>query len=149
MPDTGRSSNGDSSESEGLRRSQRRYAALFTLFASPVTQITLNARPLGVDKTNMDIQQVSNVIEEVERKVEEIKCLLSHPVSRSKKKLNLLIRGTNKTRHPPMVFSAGSIHKLQHCVRGPPGGNGRVVLSRHEIQGLDVDRSSPMDPWKT
>jgi predicted SpoU family rRNA methylase len=48
----------------------------------PVTHITLNARPLGTEKTNFHMQQISNVMGKVKRDVveaksdvEEVKCM--------------------------------------------------------------------------
>ena len=40
-----------------------------------VTNITLNVRPLGAEKTHLVVQQMSNDIGEVKHNVVEVKCL--------------------------------------------------------------------------
>ena len=45
------------------------------LLNRPVIHATLNSRPLGTNKTNMAVQQIWNDTEEIEREVEEVKCL--------------------------------------------------------------------------
>ena len=78
----------------------------------------------NVVKVKSDVVEVKNeVVEvktevvEVKTEVQEVKCMISF--SSRLWKLNLLLRGADRTRHSQMVFTAGPVHKLQHCMRGP------------------------------